>query len=85
MIWKGAPFFVEIQRSIYSNKVFSEKMDRYEAFYHGDLWRQESWQPTDRQFFPNVWVIGETKYEIGQRPFRVFQSRNVEEFLTSLK
>jgi hypothetical protein len=84
MIWRKAPFYVEIQRSVYSAKVFSEKMDRYEAFFHGDTWRQESWQPKERQFFPNIWVIGETRYDIGQRPFRVFQSRNVEEFLTSL-
>jgi hypothetical protein len=84
MIWRKAPFYVEIQRSVYSAKVFSEKMDRYETFFHGDTWRHESWQPRDKQYFPNIWVIGETRYDVGQRPFRVFQSRNVEEFLTSL-
>jgi hypothetical protein len=84
MIWRKAPFYVEIQHSTYSAKVFNEKMERYEAFYHGDTWRQESWQPRDKQYFPNIWVIGETRYNVGQRPFRVFQSRSVEEFLTSL-
>jgi hypothetical protein len=85
MIWRKAPFFVEIQRSVYSAKVFKEKMDRYEAFFHSGTWKNESWQRRDKKIFPYIWIIGETRYEIGHRSFQVFQSRSVREFLEDLK
>jgi hypothetical protein len=33
MRWKKGPFFVEIQRSVYSDKVMQEKVGRYEAYF----------------------------------------------------
>lgn len=85
MIWRKAPFYVEVQRNTYSDKVFSEKMDRYETHYHSGDWKGESWQPKDKKYFPYVWIISETKYSIGSKSFQVFQSKDVEEFLYALK
>ncbi|MFN4174034.1 MAG: hypothetical protein ACK4HV_02890, partial [Parachlamydiaceae bacterium] len=62
-------------------KTFSAKVDRYEAFYHGGAWRDEAWQPKGGALFPNIWIIGEARYDVIGRPFRIFQSRNVTEFM----
>lgn len=43
MIWKQGAFFVEIQRSVYSEKVMNEKVKRYEAYYMSNEWQQETW------------------------------------------
>lgn len=39
MIWKRAPFFLEIQRSIYSEKVMNEKVNRYVSYYMSNEWQ----------------------------------------------
>lgn len=80
MLWKGAPFFVEIQRSIYSDKVMAEKFDRYERYFHSEEWKRETWQPQQKKVFPYVWIISDNRYNI-DRPFRVFQSRDVSELM----
>ena len=76
-IWKGAPWFVEIQRSQFSDKVMQEKMNRYEQYYLSGEWEQEPWQPAGKKLFPYVWIIGAGagKYKTEGRPFRVFQDR----------
>lgn len=51
MIWKRAPFFVEIQRSVYSSKVMNEKVSRYESYYLSNEWHFEPWQPTNKRCF----------------------------------
>jgi hypothetical protein len=80
MIWQRTPFYVEIQRSIYSDKVMKEKIARYEQFYHGEQWKLEAWQPEDKKVFPRVWIVSETKYNI-EAPFKVAQSNDVASFL----
>lgn len=75
-IWKGAPWFVEIQRSTFTDKVMQEKMNRYEQYYLSGEWEQESWQPAGKKLFPYVWIIGAGggKYKVERRSFRVFQN-----------
>lgn len=85
MIWKAAPFYVEIQRNKYSSKVFNAKIERYEQYFHSGEWQYERWQPKDKKYFPHVWVITDTLYNIDKRPFHTFQSSNVSEFLDSIK
>ncbi|WP_078431014.1 replication-relaxation family protein [Alkalihalobacterium alkalinitrilicum] len=84
MIWKGAPFFVEIQKSVYSKSVMGAKMQRYEDFYNSREWESEPWQG-EKKYFPNVWFITDTRYDVTSNHFRIFQSRTVQEFLQSLK
>ncbi|OAB31738.1 hypothetical protein PMSD_18300 [Paenibacillus macquariensis subsp. defensor] len=83
MIWKNTPFFVEIQRTIYTDKIMKAKLDRYEQYYNSDEWTREPWQTKDKKFFPNVWIIGVGKYSTGIRPFKVIQE-SVDSFVQRL-
>ena len=80
MIWKRTPFYVEIQRSVYSHKVMTDKMKRYERYWASEEWKNESWQPADKKIFPLVWILSDTVYNIDV-PFRVYQTKTVEEML----
>ncbi|MBO2943607.1 replication-relaxation family protein [Paenibacillus sp. F411] len=84
-IWKGAPWFVEIQRSQFSDRVMQEKMNRYENYYLSGEWEKEAWQPAGKKIFPYVWVVGlgAGKYSIEGRSFKVFQA-NVGEMKLKL-
>ncbi|MCM3405932.1 replication-relaxation family protein [Cytobacillus oceanisediminis] len=78
MIWKKAPFFVEIQRSIYSEKVMNEKIQRYEAYYMSNEWQQEPWQPQNKKVFPAVIVITDTRYKIESPYIKFYQVPNID-------
>lgn len=69
VIWKGAPWYIEIQRSVYTEKQMNEKLNRYE----GGEWENANWQILAKKMFPNVWIVGAGKYNIGNRSFRMFQ------------
>jgi hypothetical protein len=71
MIWKKAPFFVEIQRSVYSDKVMKEKIKRYEDYYFSNEWQNETWQPPTKKVFPAVIMITDTRYRI-ENPYTPF-------------
>lgn len=80
MIWRRTPFYVEIQRSVYSQKVMTEKMKRYERYWISEEWKNELWQPTNKKVFPLIWMLSDTTYNI-DTPFKVFQTRTVNELL----
>jgi hypothetical protein len=81
MIWKKAPFFVEIQRSVYSHKVMKEKVDRYEAYRLSREWQNEPWQPKDNKVFPKVLVITDTRYNIESPFVKFIQVQNIEQLI----
>lgn len=81
MIWKRAPFFVEIQRSIYSSKVMAEKVKRYEDYYYSDEWQQEHWQPENKKVFPTVIVITDTRYDIESACIKFHQVQSIDQLL----
>lgn len=83
MLWKGAPLFVEIQRSFYSDKVMKDKMARYERYYHDEQWKLEAWQPEDKKVFPRVWIVSESRYNI-EATFKVAQTSDVEGLLNNI-
>lgn len=85
MIWKRAPFFVEIQRSVYSHKVMSEKVDRYEAYRLSREWKNESWQPQERKVFPTVIVLTDTRYNIESPFVKFIQIQNLEQLVNMTK
>jgi hypothetical protein len=85
MIWKRAPFFVEIQRSVYSHKVMSEKVDRYEAYRLSGEWKNESWQPQERKVFPTVIVLTDTRYNIESPFVKFIQIQNLEQLVNMTK
>lgn len=78
-IWKGAPWFVEIQRTRYTAKVMAVKMNRYDQYHVNGDWERASWQPPGKKIFPYVWIIGAVDYKVGIRPFKVLQTRTAEE------
>jgi hypothetical protein len=81
------PFFIEVQQTVYSQKVMTAKLKRYEEFYQSGLIAQEYWQPTDRPpVFPIVLIISEHRYAIdGSYPFRVLQAQSFSKFLNALQ
>lgn len=81
MIWKRAPFFVEIQRSVYSDKGMQEKVKRYEAYFHSREWEKEPWQP-EKKAFPVVIMVTDTRYNIASSCVRFIQVQSLEQLLT---
>lgn len=81
MIWKRGPFFVEIQRSVYSERVMNEKIKRYEDYYLSNEWQQETWQPANKKVFPPVLVITDTRYNLDSSYVRFHQVPNLSEFV----
>lgn len=78
MIWKGTPFFVEIQRSVYSSKVMDEKINRYEAYFQSNEWQQETWQPQHKKVFPAVIMLTDTRYDVKESSVTFHQVQRVD-------
>lgn len=81
MIWKRGPFFIEIQRSVYSDKVMNEKISRYEAYFMNNEWKQEPWQPKTIKIFPAVVVITDTRYNIESPYIRFIQVQSIDQLV----
>ncbi len=81
MIWKRAPFFVEIQRSIYSDKVMKEKVSRYESYFMNNEWKKESWQPENKKVFPTVLMLTDTRYNLESPYVRFIQVQNIQQLV----
>jgi hypothetical protein len=75
MVWNGAPFFVEIQRVIYSKKVLYRKMKLYQDYFYSGDWKKES------KYFPYIWMITDHVYKLNFEPLKVMQSKDVKEFM----
>lgn len=83
-IWRGAPWYVEIQRSVYSERQWTDKMNRYEKYYVSGEWEKADWQPKDKKIFPYVWIVGVGKQLSGNRSFKVFYG-DTDEMIKRLK
>lgn len=83
-IWRRSPFFIEVQRSVYSKKVMQDKINRYELYFHSQEWHDESWQPKESKFFPSILIITEKYYNISSFSLRIFQASSISNFLNSL-
>ncbi|PLR79697.1 hypothetical protein CVD25_06515 [Bacillus canaveralius] len=81
MIWKRAPFFVEIQRSVYSTRVMAEKVKRYEEYFFSDEWKAEAWQPANKKVFPTVIMITDTRYKIQSDHVRFIQVPDIDQLV----
>jgi hypothetical protein len=73
MIWCGLSWFVEIQRTVYTDKQFQDKLNRYEQYFLSRAYEQEIWQPEHKKVQPILWIYGVGRYNIGVRSFRVLQ------------
>lgn len=81
MLWKRAPFFVEIQRSVYSEKVMNEKVNRYESYYFSNEWHSEPWQPQNKKVFPPVIIITDTRYNIDSANIKFYQVQHIDQLI----
>ncbi|MBP1944651.1 hypothetical protein [Cytobacillus luteolus] len=85
-IFRRTPFFIEVQKTIYSEKQMSDKLDRYVDLYESGVIAGEPWQPSDKKVFPHVLILSEQRYPIDNNyPFRVVQAQSFTQFLNSLK
>lgn len=69
---KGVPFFIEVQRNHYSQKVMNDKIKRYEALSY------------ELGYNPFVIMISDTRYEINSDIVTVFQVASIHEFMNKL-
>ncbi|GGE80479.1 hypothetical protein GCM10007140_32470 [Priestia taiwanensis] len=83
-IWMNGPFLIEVQRSVYSNKVMEAKIQRYERYYHSREWELEPWQPQDKKQFPNILLITEHTYTINSN-LRIIQELSIEAFIEKVQ
>lgn len=84
-IWRKSPFFIEVQKSVYSKSVMKEKINRYEYYYASLEWKKESWQPKNSKFFPSILLIADKYYEIHSSNIRIFQANSINEFINKIK
>ncbi|WP_180231302.1 replication-relaxation family protein [Bacillus thuringiensis] len=83
-IWRRSPFFIEVQKSVYSKKIMQDKINRYELYFHSQEWHNESWQPKESKFFPNILIITDKKYDIQFSNLRIFQATSIHDFMNKL-
>ena len=74
MAWNGATYFVEIQRSRYTNKVMQKKIDLYKKYMASDLWKDKSPK------FPLIWIQTDEPYKnIDSGNLKILQAATVKE------
>ncbi|PEI84678.1 replication-relaxation family protein [Bacillus toyonensis] len=83
-IWRRSPFFIEVQKSVYSKKIMQDKINRYELYFHSQEWYNESWQPKGSKFFPSILIITDKQYDISSPNLRIFQASSISNFMESL-
>lgn len=83
-IWRRSPFFIEVQKSVYSKKIMQDKINRYELYFHSQEWHNEPWQPKGSKFFPSILIITDKKYDITSSNLRIFQAASIHDFMDTL-
>jgi hypothetical protein len=86
-IWAGHAFWVEMQRNTFSEKVWLEKLARYEELFRSGIWRQQSWQPPgDQKVFPYILILSESRVPLPNGLLLpVLQSRTITALITESK
>jgi len=85
-IFRKTPFFIEVQKTVYSEKQINEKLDRYVDLYESKIIYSEPWQPLEKKIFPHVLILSDQRFPLdGKYPFKVIQAQTFTQFLQSLK
>lgn len=85
-IFQGSPFYIEVQRTVYSEKQMKEKLNRYLDLYSSGIIANEPWQPSERKVFPHVLILSDQRYAIDNSyPFRVLQATSISQFMNYMK
>ena len=81
-IFKGSPFWIEIQRNQYSEQKMQAKINLYEEFFFSDEWKALHWQPEDRAaIFPSVMLITPVRYAVSSEHIRIIQVISIDELM----
>ncbi|WP_233713260.1 hypothetical protein [Lederbergia citri] len=73
--YRKTPFFIEVQKTVYSERQMSDKMARYIALYNDGILKP----------FPRVLILSEQRYAIDAKyPMKVFQAQTFSGFIGSL-
>ncbi|MFF2597341.1 hypothetical protein ACFVSZ_28860 [Priestia megaterium] len=85
-IFKGSPFWIEIQRNQYAEQKMQAKINLYEEFFFSDEWRSLHWQPEERApIFPSVILITPVRYAINSDHIRIIQVASIHELMEKYK
>ncbi|WP_368658691.1 hypothetical protein AB3Z07_05170 [Metabacillus halosaccharovorans] len=85
-IYNKSPFFIEVQKTVYSQKTMDEKLKRYEKLYDSKIIEKEPWQPKDRKQFPIVLILSEQRFALDDLySFELFQAVSFSQFLNTLE
>jgi len=85
-IFKGSPFWIEIQRNQYSEQKMQAKINLYEEFFFSDEWQALHWQPEDRSaIFPSVILITPVRYAVSSQHIRIIQVASIHELMEKYK
>lgn len=61
-IFRRTPFFIKVQKTIYSEKQMEEKLNRYKDLYNSSIIVLESWQNPGKPMFPHVLILSEQRW-----------------------
>ncbi|MFB8427155.1 hypothetical protein ACFC4S_35025 [Priestia megaterium] len=85
-IFKGSPFWIEIQRNQYSEQKMQEKINLYEDFFFSDEGKSLHWHPEDRSpIFPSVILITPVCYAVSSDHIRIIQVASIHELMEKYK
>lgn len=85
-IFKNSPLFIEVQCSVYSQKLIDEKIERYETLCQIGLLDEEPWQrPGHQPVFPAVLLLTDARYVVDSASFPVIQASSVADFMRQMK
>jgi hypothetical protein len=75
-MYRNTPFFIEVQKTVYSEKQMNEKLQRYVDFYNTGIMAKP---------FPHILILSDQRYAVdGQYPFKIFQAETFTQFNQSL-
>lgn len=76
--FRRTPFFIEVQRTAYSEKQMAAKMERYIDLYNSGLIAKP---------FPHVLILSDQRYALdgADYPFRLFQAESFGAFMAKLQ
>ncbi|MED4213549.1 hypothetical protein P4662_30570, partial [Priestia megaterium] len=85
-IFKGSPFWIEIQRNQYSEQKMQAKINLYEEFFFSDEWQASHWQPEDRPaLFPSIILITPVRYAVNSEHIRIIQVASIHKLMEKYK
>ncbi|MFS0907155.1 hypothetical protein AB3N02_29670 [Priestia aryabhattai] len=85
-IFKGSPFWIELQRNQYSEQKMQAKINLYEEFFFSDEWKTLHWQPKDcAAIFPSVILITPIRYNVTSDHIRIIQVSSIHELMEKYK